>query len=72
MIIVKVYRQHNSLVMSIPVLVQRSLGICVGDHLLLDLDDADHECTMAKLDERDLRNAGTKRGKSKQDTGGGT
>lgn len=67
MIIVKVYRQHNSLVISIPVLVQRALGICAGDHLLLDLDDKDHDCTMAKLNEKDLRNARTKRNKTRSD-----
>lgn len=65
MLIVKVYRQHNSLVMSIPVLVQKALGISAGDHLILDLDDADHECTLAKLHEGDLKNVADRALKSK-------
>lgn len=55
MMIVKVYRQHNSLVMSIPVLAQRALGICAGDYLLLDLDEKDHEFTAVKCQKGNIK-----------------
>lgn len=72
MFIVKAYRQHNSIVISIPVLVQRALGICAGDYLRLDLDELDHEFTMAKVEEGDLRNVRDKTDKSEPNKGGRT
>lgn len=72
MFIVKAYRQHNSVVISIPPLIRRALGICAGDYLKLDLDEMDHECTLAKVEKGDLRNERADSDKSGQYKGGDT
>lgn len=64
MFIVKVYRQHNSLVMSIPPLIQRSLKICAGDYVELDDCSEFSDIGMVYMTKLEKTDVGAKRNKS--------
>lgn len=71
MVVAKVYRQHNSLVITIPVLVCRELGICAGDYV--ELDDCSEMCDndMVCMTKLEAKNVGAKGNKSGRNKGGG-
>ncbi|MBA7539098.1 hypothetical protein ES705_31376 [subsurface metagenome] len=47
----RVYRQHSSLLIVLPLYLRRSLGIQKGDYVLFRIeDDGDKRVTFSKLD----------------------
>lgn len=51
MCIKKVFKQHNSLVVTLPVLLRRDLGIERGDHLVFEWDGESSLCEVYKWHE---------------------
>lgn len=50
-IVKKVFRQHHSLVIVLPLFLRRRLGIHQGDHVLFQVeDDGDKRVIFSKLD----------------------
>lgn len=59
-VVKRVYRQHNSLVLVLPLYLRRLLNIQKGDYVLFQIEDSgDKRITFSKLD---LKGAGHGRG----------
>lgn len=69
MFICKVHRQHNSIVMTIPVNVCRQLSIITGDHVVLDGTDTGTSYKFTKLKLEDLKNGKSTKHSSRKDKG---
>lgn len=72
MFVCKTHRQHNSIVMTIPVGVCRHLEIKAGDHVTMGLCTDGHSYNFKKLQIGGQENAGDNKHKHRKDKGGGT
>lgn len=72
MLIRKLHRQHNSVVLNVPKPVLTALELSAGDHVILDIDDKSHEVTIAKVQNRRPRDAEGKSNRSEKNQDGRT
>lgn len=70
MLVVKVHKQHNSLKMTIPYVLKEVLKINAGDYLIIDINDADKEAVIRKIEPRRLRHGKADDDTGRKDTGG--
>ena len=66
-LITRAHRQHTSVVMTIPVMVRKHLGIEAGDYLVLSFDDGSVSVQMDKFVGKDGRDAKGKRVAGRED-----
>lgn len=69
MIIAKLHRQHTSVVMTVPKLLCKSLGLCAGDYVILEQVDSSKVATLQKFIPKDTRNAREKRNSHRKNRG---
>lgn len=72
MVIAKLHRQHTSVVMTVPKLICKSLGLCAGDYVIIEQVDSSKVATLQKFNPKDIRNARVKRNSDRKDKGGRT
>ena len=72
MLIRKLHRQHNSVVLNVPRPVLQALGVTAGDHVILDIEEISHEVTIAKVLNRRPRDAEGASNRSEENPDGGT
>ena len=68
--IAKVYRQHNSLVITVPVTVTTALGIIKGSHVVFTWHKADGAFEFAKFKQEGAKNVGDSGDSDREDQGG--
>lgn len=69
MVIAKLHRQHTSVVMTVPKLICKSLGLCAGDYVIIEQVDSSQVATMQKFKPKDIRNARDKRNSHRKNRG---
>lgn len=69
MVIAKLHRQHTSVVMTVPKLICKSLGLCAGDYVIIEKVDRTKVATIKKFTPKDIRNANDKRNSNRKDKG---
>lgn len=57
MVIAKLHKQHTSVVMTVPKLICKSLGLCAGDYVIIEQVDSTKVATLQKFKPEDIRNA---------------
>lgn len=72
MLVRKLHRQHNSVVLTVPRPVLAALEVTAGDHVGIDICDVDHEVYLFKIHNRRPRDAESIQNQSEQDKGGRT
>ncbi len=70
MVIAKLHRQHTSVVMTVPKVLCKSLGLCAGDYVIIEQVDSSKVATLQKFIPKDLRNARDKRNRNRKNKGG--
>jgi len=70
MLIKRIYRQHTATVLALPRPALDALEAKAGDYLVLDIDDVNHEVTLAKVPERKFRDGESLQNRNQQDKGG--
>ena len=70
MIICKLHRQHTSVVMTVPKLVCKDLGLCAGDYVVLFKVDGWPEYLLQKFKTKDISNGRGKEHSDRKDSGG--
>ncbi len=61
MLIVKLHKQHTSVVMTVPKLLCKALGLCAGDYVVIKQVDSSKAATLQKFIHKDIRNVREKR-----------
>lgn len=61
MVIAKLHRQHTSVVMTVPKLICKSLGLCAGDYVCLQSSADSRFVFLSKFKPEDISNARNKR-----------
>ena len=69
--IVRLHRQHSSVVMTVPKIVCKNLELCAGDYVILADSTENKVVGMRKFDPEAIKNAGNNRGSDRKDSGGG-
>lgn len=69
MVIAKLHKQHSSIVMTVPKLICKSLGLSAGDYVLIEQIDDSKVAALQKFIPEDLRNAGEKRNPDRKSKG---
>lgn len=72
MLIKRLYRQHNTTVLSIPRPVLEALDLAAGDYVELEVVERDRQIRMAKIEGRIENDRRNEIGKSEHDNGGQT
>lgn len=54
MAVKRIYRQHNSVVVVVPVAVREALGLKKGDYVSFSWDEGATACTLAKVEPREV------------------
>ena len=57
MVVLKLHKQHSSVVMTVPKLICKSLGLCAGDYVIIEQVDSTKVATLQKFNPKDIRNA---------------
>ncbi|HUS72055.1 MAG TPA: hypothetical protein VMY06_03240 [Sedimentisphaerales bacterium] len=70
MLIKRLYRQHTAVVLSVPKPVLEALEIKAGDYIVIDINEADREATIAKLARKRYRDGESQENKHSQNLGG--
>ncbi|KKM66735.1 hypothetical protein LCGC14_1478210 [marine sediment metagenome] len=61
MVIVKLHKQHTSVVMTVPKILCKALGLCAGDYVIIEQVDSSQVATLQKFIPEDIRNVREKR-----------
>lgn len=69
MVVVKLHRQHTSVVMTVPKLICKSLGLCAGDYVIIEQVDSSKVATLQKFIPEDIRNVKAKRNSDRKNKG---
>ena len=70
MVIAKLHKQHTSVVMTVPKLICKSLGLCAGDYVIIEKVNSSKVATLQKFNAKDIRNVGKKRNPDRKNKGG--
>ena len=69
MIIAKLHKQHTSVVMTVPKLLCKALGLCAGDYVIIEQVDSSQVATLQKFIPEDIRDARTKGNSDRKNKG---
>ena len=69
MVIVRLHKQHSSVVMTVPKILCKALSLCAGDYLVIEQVDNSKVATLQKCTPKDIRNASDKRNSDRQNKG---
>ena len=69
MVIAKLHRQHTSVVMTVPKLICKSLGLCAGDYVIIEQVDSSKVAMLQKFIPKDIRNARDKGNTNRKNKG---
>lgn len=65
MMVQKLYKQRSTIVMSIPKLLCKKMGVCAGDYITLSECSELHDNNIVCMKKLEVQNVGHKTGKSK-------
>jgi len=69
-VIAKLHKQHTSVVMTVPKLICKSLGLCAGDYVVIEQVGSSQVATLKKFNPKDIRNGKDKRNSDWENKGG--